>query len=97
MWSWTPTSSMVCRSLGYDDHQGLAVAPVRHEAIPQHHVGRDAPKQLLIRVKVIQVDELELIARCQKPRPHVFGRPVDGQILGLDIQGFRLRSRIGHD
>ena len=51
-----------------DDHERLAVAAVRHEAVAQHQVGGDRPEQLLIDPERVHVDELEPVALGEAPR-----------------------------
>ena len=50
----------------------LAFAPVRHEPVAQHQVGRDRPEQLLIDPELVHVDEFEPIALRQLARPRDF-------------------------
>ena len=79
VFSWTPTSSIVCRSLGSDTtiEQRLPVAAVRHEAVAQHQVGRNAAEQRVVGVEVLEVDELELVALGQQARLDLFGGVID--------------------
>ena len=36
--------------IGHDDQQRLTLAAVRHEAVAQHQVGRNAPEQRVVRM-----------------------------------------------
>ena len=54
--------------IGHDDQERLAVAAVRHEPVAQHQVGRDAPEQRVVRMEVLEIDELQLVALGQPPR-----------------------------
>ena len=59
----------------------LAVAPVRHEAVAQHQVGRNRSEQLLIDPERVHVDELEPVALGQPPRLLELGRAlVDAEL-----------------
>ncbi len=62
--------------IGDDDEQRVAVATVRHEAVPQHHIRRNAAEQRVVDVKLLEVDELELIA-ARQPAGLRFLRPRD--------------------
>ena len=49
------------------------VAPVRHEAVAQHQVGRNRPEQLLVDPELVHVDEFQPVAlrqlRARGPPP----------------------------
>ena len=66
----TPSSSIIGRSVGSDTTMTSVVpfAPVRHEAVAQHQVGRDRAEQLVIDAELRQVDELEPVALGQLRR-----------------------------
>ncbi len=48
--------------VGDDDHEGVPFPVVRHEAVPEHQVGRNRPKQLVVDAELRQIDEVEPIA-----------------------------------
>ena len=64
--------------IGNDDDQRLALALVRHEAVPQHQVRRNRPEQVLIDREMIHVDELE---------PIPLGQALGGLVLGAALFG----------
>jgi hypothetical protein len=81
--------------VGHDDLERLPVAPVRHERVPQHQIGGDAPEQSEIRMEVVEVDVFELIARGQEARPHLLGGMVNCPAFGFDIERVGLSIRRG--
>ena len=72
-----------------DDLQEAAVrtlAPVRHEPVAQHQVGRNRSEQLLIDAERFHVDELEAVAVGQPARFLDFSRPLAGAELRLGVE-----------
>ena len=65
----------------HDDHQRLAVAAVRHEAVAQHQVRGNRSEQLLIDPELVHVEELEAIALGQPARRRFLGAPLLGRHL----------------
>jgi hypothetical protein len=62
--------------IGDDDEQRLPVAPVRHEAVAQHQIGRDAPEERVVDVELLEIDELELVAAREPPRLLILRGPI---------------------
>ena len=50
-----------------DDDQRLTVPSVRDEPVPQHEVGGNRPKELVIDAELAEIDELEPVALGQPP------------------------------
>ena len=82
------------RALQPDDEQRPSVAPVRHEAVAQHQVRRDAAEQLVVDVEVLEVHELRFVADGEPPGFGQLGLAIGaGDRLG--VERFRGR-RFGH-
>ena len=71
--------------VGHDDHEVLAVAPVRHEAVPQHQVRGDGTKQILIDPERLHVDELEAVSFGEAARLLEF----DAALVGAELHHIR--------
>ena len=59
-----------------DDHQGPAVAAVRHEAVSQHEISRNGPEKLLVDPEFFHIDELQAVPLGQATSVGQLGRRV---------------------
>ena len=65
----------------HDNHERLAIAPVRHEAVAQHQVRGNRPEQLLVDPEVVHVQEVEPIPIGEAARRGFLRAPLLGRHL----------------
>ena len=83
--------------IGHDDHERLPFTAIRHEAVAQHQVGRNAAEQTVVGMEVVQIQEFELIALGQEPRLDLFTGVIRLRAFGLGVNRWTGRRLFSHD
>src|SRR5688572_22686605 len=74
----------------------MALAPIRHESVPQHEVGGNAAEEGVIDEELVQVDKLQLVTLCQPARLDLLGVSIDRR-RRIDVKRFGCVNGVGHD